>query len=112
MADAVEGHWRELGDGQLPNVKTALYTAQPKTEARIYSIVLVNTTGGAITVNIYKNASGTSRQIIGGNTSIGANASLVIEQNITLEPNGSIEGDASAATSIDYTINGAEKRTD
>ncbi len=101
---------QELADGQLPNAKTTLYTVPALTSAIVLDIRLVNVTAGAITVNLYKKASGgTSRRILDKDLSIAANGSVRVKGPITLEAAGEIEGDASAATSVDYVINGVEK---
>lgn len=101
---------KELADGQLPAAKTTLYTVPGATSCLITCILLVNATAGAITVNLYKKKSGgTSRRIIDKDLSIAANGSVRVKGGFTLEAAAVIEGDASAATSVDYVISGVER---
>ena len=102
-----------LADGQLPNTKTTLYTVPGSTIAHITHVVLVNTSGGAITVNIYVKRSGsTSRRIIDKDKSIAAGASYwvpISPSALRLSAADVIEGDASSATSVDYVILGGQE---
>lgn len=100
---------KELADGQLPSSKGTLYTCPTSTQAIIKTITLVNTHTVAVTVNLYKKKSGdTSRRIIPKDMSLGIGYQGVERNEITLEAGGSIEGDASVAAVIDYTISGVE----
>ena len=100
---------KELADGQLPNSKGTLYTTPASTQAIVQSIILVNTGSGANLVNLYKKASGgTSRRLITKDTSVAAGNALVVSVRPTLEAGGLIEGDATNATEVDFTINGVE----
>lgn len=101
---------KELADGQLPAAKATLYTVPALTTTLVLNIVLVNVTAGAITVNLYKKKSGgASRRIIDQALSIAANGSVRMKGGFTLEAGAVLEGDASAATSIDYVISGVER---
>lgn len=99
---------KTLGNGQLAAAKGTLYTVPGATQAIVRSIVLVNTDASARTVNLYVNATGTSRRIIPKDMSMAAGASFVVDEIITLEAADLLEGDASAATVVDYLISGIE----
>lgn len=93
-----------LANGQLPSSKGTLYTATASTI--IKSIVLVNTDVAARTINLYVKRS-TSRYISPVALSVAAGASYVSDMVITLSSGDLIEGDASAAAVVDYSIHGA-----
>lgn len=97
-----------LADGQLASSKGTLYTTPADTQAIIKAISLVNTDSSARTVNLYVNASGTSRRIIPKDMSLAAGESFVVDWPVTLEAADLIEGDASSATVVDYVISGTE----
>lgn len=101
---------KDLGTGQLANSKGTLYPVPSDTEALVNSITLVNTDSSARTVNLYVQKDGSnSRRIIPKDLSIAAGASFIYDSVITLEAADLIEGDASAATVVDYVINGVEE---
>ena len=100
---------KALGEGQLAASKGTIYTAPGATQVIIKTITLVNETAGALTCNLYLNAGSTSRRIIPKDLSLGAGESLETDTDYTLEASDLVEGDASSATSIDYTINGIEE---
>jgi hypothetical protein len=100
---------KALGEGQLAGAKGTIYTVPSVTQTVIKTITLVNTTAGALTVNLYINSSGTSRRIIPKDLSLGAGEALETDRDYTLEAGDLIEGDASSATSIDFTISGIEE---
>lgn len=97
-----------LADGQLAAAKATLYTVPASTQTIVKSITLVNTDAAARTVNIYVKPGATSRRILPKDLSIPAGGSYVHDAVITLEAGDVIEGDASAATVVDYIINGTE----
>jgi hypothetical protein len=99
---------KALANGQLASSKGTIYTVPGSTQTIVKSISLVNTDSVARTVNLYVNASGTSRRIIPKDLSLPAGATLEFDRVITLEAADIIEGDASAATVVDYVISGAE----
>lgn len=99
-----------LGDGQLPNAEGNLYLVPAATKALVKTIIMVNITGGAITVNLMvKKSGGTSRRIWEKDYSIPMNEQRMLDANITLETGDAIRGYASAVTSIDYSIFGIEE---
>lgn len=101
---------KSLADGQLPAAKGTLYTVPGATTTIIKTITLVNTDSSARDVNLYvKPSGGTSRRIIPMNCELGIGYMLVCDDEFTLEVGDVIEGDASAANVVDYTINGVEK---
>lgn len=100
---------KALGDGQLAGTKGTLYTVPGATQAIIKSITLVNTSASPVTVNIYLKPGATSRRITPKDLSIPAGALVEIVSGYTLGAGDLVEGDASAATTVDYTINGVEE---
>lgn len=98
-----------LADGQLPNAKAALYTVPVSTQVFL-SGTLVNTDASARTINIYVKRSGSvSRRIVPKDMSIAAGASVEFGRDgrpYSLSAGDVIEGDASAATTIDYLLDG------
>lgn len=99
-----------LGEGQLPAVKTALYTVPAATKAVIKTITLVNDGATPVTINLYlKRAGSTSRKIIPKNMSFAAGYTLETDEEYTLGTGDSIEGECSSAAQVDYTINGVQE---
>jgi len=99
---------KSLADGQLGSTKATLYTAPAATQAIVKLVKLTNTTTSTVKCNIYFKASGgTSRRIIPYDMELEGQASFKSDSE-TLEAGDIIEGDASAATSIDYVISGIE----
>lgn len=100
---------KPLGQGQLANSKGTLYTVPGATTTLITRGSLVNTTAGALTVNLYlKTAAGSSRRIIPKDLSLAAGASYDLRGGHVVDAGGLIEGDASSATSVDYFLSGLE----
>lgn len=97
----------KVADGQLAAAKATIYTAA--NPAVILGIVLVNTSAAAVNVNLYVNRSGTSRRITEVSQSIPANGRYEDSGRYTLEASDLLEGDASAATTVDYTVSAVEK---
>jgi hypothetical protein len=100
---------KALGEGQLANTKSTIYTVPGSTQTVVKTITLVNATAGALTVNLYLKAGATSRRICPKDLTLGAGEMLETDRDYTLEDGDLIEGDASSATSIDYTISGIEE---
>lgn len=96
---------KDLGTGQLPSSKGTLYTCGVTGAAG--RINLVNTGASARTINIYVNKSGTSRRISPKDMTLGVGErwNSVVE---TFENGDLLEGDASAANEVDYSISGFE----
>lgn len=98
-----------LADGQLPNAKGTLYTVPALTQVFLAG-TLVNTDVSARTVNIYVKRSGsTSRRILPKDLSMAAGASVEFGRDgrpFALSAGDIVEGDASAATVVDYLIDG------
>lgn len=105
---------KSLTDGtQLPAVNGTLYTTPALTTAVIWACTLANTTGGAITVTLYRVPSGGTAgapTMVLGAYSVAANTSYVVKElvNQILEPGDTIEGFASSATSVSIHISGVE----
>jgi hypothetical protein len=101
---------KSLADGQLAAAKATLYTVPVGRTTIITTISYVNADALARTINLYIKPSGSSsRRIIPENMILGASYMMVYDDEITLEAGDAIEGDASAAGVVDYTINGFEK---
>lgn len=98
-----------LADGQLAAAKATLYTCPGATQTIIKTITYVNTDGSARDVNLYLKPGATSRRIIPIDMELGAGYSLIFDDELTLEAGDLIEGDASLANVVDYTINGIEE---
>lgn len=103
---------KTLAAGQLPNTKTTLYTVPASTSA-LLTITLAATGASARTVNIYiKRSGGTSRRVLGMDTNMDPGDVGYIDHEgrpWSLATGDIVEGDASAATEIDYTIDGVER---
>ena len=102
---------KSLADGQLANVKATLYTCPASTIAHVTGILLANTSSATgYTFNVYIKRSGsTSRRIVGKDKTMNASddyATPVSGQAVRLSAGDIIEGDASVANVIDYTICG------
>ncbi len=101
---------KNLGEGQLPAAKATLYTCPASTQAVVLNIILVNTDAIARTVNLYYKKSGaTSRRILPKDMSMASGSEYPMKEKITMGAGDLIEGDAAAATVVDYVINGVER---
>lgn len=95
---------------QLPSSKGTLYTCPASTSAIVKLITLSNTGGAMNAVNLYKKGSaGTSKHLIGVNTPLGVGQALEFGGVITLEAGDLIEGDATNANEVDYTLSLVER---
>ena len=103
------GRGKVFADGQLANAKATLYTVPTDKVAYVKFLSVHNTTGGALTVTIYVNTSGTSRVIYSASLAASTSAQVIGAAALVLEGGDIIEGAASAATSIDYVITGIEE---
>lgn len=105
---------KPLADGQLPNAPGTLYTAPPGTIVYVTVVSFVNTSASARTINFYyKRAGGTSRRIVFAKDyqlEAGAADGHYANQKgaLLLAAGDSLEGDASAASAVDYVIMGVE----
>lgn len=97
---------KDLGNGQLPAAKGTLYTVPGATNA-CARITVVNTDTVSRNVNIYVNRTGTSRRVSSKDQILGAGERAVFGPH-TLEAADLVEGDATAATIVDYVIDGFE----
>lgn len=97
-----------LGQGQLLASKSTLYTVPADTRAIIRTITLAHVAGGTQTINLYvKQSGGISRNV---SRALLLTDEFAHEEDIgTLEPGDEIEGDATNAASVDYTIHGVEQ---
>ncbi len=105
MADS----FKLLADGQLAASKTAMLTVGGAAEVVIQRIKIAATTGTDRTFGLYvKTSGGTSRRITPAATPCNGDGHTNINGPITLGNSEVLEGDASAATELDYTVHGDE----
>ena len=97
---------KALADGQLANSKGTLYTTPASTQTIVKSITFYNSGAGANVVNLYIKPGATSRQLM-KRTIITLDAAQWTTE-ITLEAGDLIEGDATTANEVDYTISGTQ----
>jgi hypothetical protein len=97
---------KALADGQLASSKGTLYTTPAATQTIVKSITLYNSGAGDNVCKIYAKPGATSRVIFKVTLAAGEHAQYVT--NITLEAADLIEGEATSATEVDYTINGVQ----
>ncbi len=101
---------KQLGNGQLSDSTGDIYTAPALTQTIIKNIVLVNTDTSARTVNLYVSKSGGSvTRITPKDVSVGVGYQLIFNDDITLGPGDKVQGDASVASVVDYTVSGIEE---
>jgi hypothetical protein len=104
--------YKSLADGQLAAAKATLYTVPGATTAAIKQITYTNTDASSRTVNLYLKRSGsTSRRIIPKTMTLASGSTMYWGDGDTMELSTGdiIEGDASAATVVDYVVTGAER---
>jgi hypothetical protein len=94
-----------LAEGQLAAAEADLYAATAT--VGIGSIILVNTSGADVNVNILvRKGAGTSRRIFDKDYPIPANESRPINYPMVLENGDELRGYASSANVIDFTVFG------
>jgi len=99
-----------LADGQLAGAKAAIYTVPAATRVIVSTITLVNENAANRTVNLYILPSGgASRRILPVDMPLEAESMWIHSDEFTLGPGDAIEGDASVAADVDYTISGVEE---
>ena len=104
--------YKSLADGQLAAAKATLYTVPGGTTAFIKQITYTNTDASDRTVNLYLKRSGsTSRRIIPQNMNLAVGNTMYWgdADGMALSTGDIIEGDASAATVVDFVVTGAER---
>jgi len=103
---------KSLADGQLPNAKGTLYTCPASTQTML-TVTLVATGAVARTVNLYlKRSCSKSRRIIPKAMTMDPGDAAYIDHEgrpYALAAGDLIEGDASTAAEVDYTIDGVER---
>lgn len=102
---------KALGNGQLPSSVGALYTTPAATQAITKIITLTNTSAGTVNVNLYVSTDGgsTHRRIIPKDVGLGAGYTLIFDGALTLGATHLLEGDATSASVVDYTVSGIEE---
>lgn len=100
MATAIK-----VTNGQLPNAAADLLLAGVGETIGVKSIILVNASVAAKTTNLYlKKSGGATTRIWEKDYSLAAGLEADLQTIVFLEAGDSIQGDASAAASVDYTI--------
>jgi len=103
---------KTFADGQLPAAKGTLYTTPALTYVLV-TITLTATGAAARQVNLYlKRSASSSRRIMPKDMTMDPGDTAYIDHEgrpHALSPGDLIEGDASAATEVDYTIDGIEQ---
>jgi hypothetical protein len=99
--------YKVLSQSQLPNAAAAQYTVPGATQAIVRSIVLVNTSGSAVTVSLFVNGSAASNKILDSYT-IAANTRVELNGIITLAATNTIQGVASTAAVVTMSVFGLE----
>ena len=89
-------------EGQLPSSKGTLLTAGGL-GVLVKTVILVNTSADAVTVNLYFTRI-TSRRVIPKNYSLAPGAQFEMDFNSILLAGDLVEGDASVATTVDYCL--------
>lgn len=97
---------KALADGQLAAAKGTLYTTPAATQTIVKSITLYNSGAADNTCLIYAKPGATSRVIF--RVVLGTLEHAQFVTVITLEAGDLIEGSATSATEVDYTINGTQ----
>lgn len=99
--------YKVLSQTQLPNAAAAQYTVPGATQAIVRSIVMVNTTAGAITVSLFVNGSAAANKIL-DTYSIPANTRVELNSVMCLAATNTIQAVASSAASVTMTVFGLE----
>lgn len=101
---------KSLADGQLAVAKATLYTVPAVTSTLVLFISVTNTTTNTRNINLYVKRSGSvSRRIIPTDLKLSSGANYLFDGRLPLSTGDLIEGDASVATSVDFTIGGVEE---
>lgn len=98
-----------LAQGQLPAARAALYTVPAARRATVTLVTLVNTDTVARTLNLYVNTGSVVRRLTPKNLSLDIGFLAVYDDEFVLDAGWSLDGDASAATVIDFTVSGIEQ---
>ena len=100
------------GDEQLPSSKGTLYTVPASTSALV-TIVISHTGAVARTANLFlRRSGGTSRRIVPKDLELDVSDTAYVDHEgrpFAMAAGDLIEGDASAAAEVDYTIDGMER---
>ncbi len=95
----------DIADGQLSVTPGTTILSVTQTGI-LGEILLTNTSGSAVTTNIYINRTGTDRRIGGKDATIPAGGYKKLAVAIALKTGDIIKGDASAGTAVDYVLSG------
>jgi|GEM_PF-2381100 len=96
-----------LGNGQVANVKTTIYTVPALTQAIIRTVTFSQVAGGTQIVRLYvKKAAGTSR--VFSRAQLEVNEFAHEEDIGTLDAGDVLEADTTDAATVDYAIMGVE----
>ena len=97
---------KALADGQLSNSKGTLYTCPASTQAIVVAITLYNSGAAQNVCRLYVKPGATSRVVHRVALETLEHSQFITR--ITLEAGDLIEGDATSASEVDYTINGTQ----
>lgn len=101
-----ELHAKHLADGVLSMSVTPLYTVPGGSTAMLRSLLIVNKTAGAVTVNLFANFGTGNRQLSPKDLLLPPGAKYEDLSQVTLEAGDELLGIASAVTAVDYIISG------
>ena len=95
----------DIADGQLSNTPATTILSVTQTGI-LGEILLTNTSGAAVTTNIFINRTGTDRRIGGKDASVPAGGYKKIAVAVALKTGDVIKGDASTGAVVDYVLSG------
>ena len=99
---------KALADGQLANSKGTVYTCPASTTAYIKSITVYNSNSTSETVTLWLNRTGTSRVVFKATLTTG-DYGEALDSVLVLEAGDIIQGQATTASMVDYTISVVEE---
>lgn len=97
-----------LAESVIPTVEGILYTVPPGYRTLFRTLVLDNTSGDALDVNI-KVKDGSSAEIYSNMFTVGAGSSISLILNIVMEQNFTIHGSTTAVGAINFAIFGSQE---
>ncbi len=97
----------DIADGQLSSTPGTTIHSVTVT-GLLGEILLTNTSGSAVTINLYVNRGGTDRRIFGKDISLDAGGYRRLNCAVALLSGDVIKGDASTDVVIDYVLSGVK----
>jgi hypothetical protein len=99
---------KQLADGQIPTVKTVIYTCPTGAIAYVKTIICQNVGANTNTTALFLLPTvGASRTI--AQVKLKANETLYFDEPLVLDATDAIQGLATNSLQVDYTIYGAEE---